>query len=206
MAGKRCAQARTDARLTPDTSHLRLPLFNTTLCAPCSPCPPCEIFFRQPAILLVYSYIMSSPIRTRALEVNDRAAWQQLWDGYLEFYRQSLPREITEFTWSRLVDPSETLSGIVAVDAKDRLLGFAHQHIHLSTWSTKGYCYLEDLYVEPSARGSGVGRALIEAVYRWADERGATRVYWHTEETNEQARRLYDRIGKLAPFVQYRRE
>lgn len=68
------------------------------------------------------------------------------------------------------------------------------------------YCYLEDLYVDPASRGAGIGRALIDAMYRWADERGVTRVYWHTDELNSNARALYDRVGKLAPFVQYRRE
>jgi GNAT superfamily N-acetyltransferase len=149
---------------------------------------------------------MTQLIRTRVIQAADHDAWRILWDGYLRFYEQTLPREITEFTWSRLIDPSNSLCGFVAVDAQDRPQGFAHQHIHLSTWSAQGYCYLEDLYVDESTRGRGVGRALIEAVYRWAEARGATRVYWHTEQSNARARQLYDRVGKLAPFVQYRRE
>jgi GNAT superfamily N-acetyltransferase len=148
---------------------------------------------------------MAQKITVREIQASDRAAWEVLWDGYLQFYNQYLPSEVTEFTWSRLLDPKEPLSGFVAVDAADQLRGFVHHHIHLSTWSVQGYCYLEDLFVEPSARGLGAGRALIEAVYAWADERGATRVYWHTGETNKQARRLYDRVGMFVPYVQYRR-
>jgi GNAT superfamily N-acetyltransferase len=154
---------------------------------------------------MVYAYPMAQLIRTRDIQATDRAVWQVLWDSYLSFYKQDLPREITEFTWSRLIDPTSALCGIVAIDNNDHVQGFAHQHVHLSTWSRQGYCYLEDLYVDESARGLGVGRALIEAVYRWADQRGSTRVYWHTEESNTRARQLYDRIGVLAPYVQYRR-
>jgi GNAT superfamily N-acetyltransferase len=146
------------------------------------------------------------PIHIRALRLADRSAWNTLWNGYLEFYKQSLAPEITEFTWARLNDPNSPLCGFAAEDHEGQLRGFVHQHIHLSTWSRAGYCYLEDLYVDPASRGAGIGRALIEAVYRWADERGVTRVYWHTDELNSNARALYDRVGKLAPFVQYRRE
>ena len=76
---------------------------------------------------------------------------------------------------------------------------------HRSTWSKTWYCYLEDLFVRPDIRAKGTGRQLIEAVYREADARGATRTYWFTRGDNERARRLYDRLGTLSPFVQYRR-
>jgi GNAT superfamily N-acetyltransferase len=76
---------------------------------------------------------------------------------------------------------------------------------HPSTWSPTAYCYLEDLFVGREARHHGTGRALIEAVYKEADKRGATRTYWATKEDNRTARRLYDRVATLSPFVQYRR-
>jgi GNAT superfamily N-acetyltransferase len=148
---------------------------------------------------------MAPKIRIRDIQASDRVAWEELWTAYLEFYKQYLPPEVTEFTWSRLLDSSEPLSGFVAVDNAERLVGFVHHHIHLSTWSLQGYCYLEDLYVDKAARGLGAGRALIETVYEWADERGATRVYWHTDVANVPARRLYDRVGMFVPYVQYRR-
>lgn len=141
----------------------------------------------------------------RVLQPADRARWDALWAGYLEFYKHALPQEITEATWLRLVDPQQQPYGFVAVDANDKVVGFVHYHFHLSTWTLNGYCYLEDLFVDPSARGLGAGRALIEAVYRAADERGASRVYWHTENDNERAQALYNQLATLSPFVQYRR-
>ena len=57
----------------------------------------------------------------------------------------------------------------------------------------------------PQARGTGTGRALIEAVYAAADASGAPRVYWLTQEDNHTARKLYDRIGRLSGFVKYER-
>ena len=76
---------------------------------------------------------------------------------------------------------------------------------HCSTWSIGPYCYLEDLFVEPALRAQGIGRALIEAVYREADTRGCSRTYWMTQESNYRARGLYDQLAAKSPFVQYRR-
>jgi ribosomal protein S18 acetylase RimI-like enzyme len=80
-----------------------------------------------------------------------------------------------------------------------------HYLFHPITWSIAERCYLEDLFVSPSARGAGAGRALIEAVYRSADAAGADQVYWLTAASNEAARRLYDRVGRATPFIKYQR-
>jgi GNAT superfamily N-acetyltransferase len=148
---------------------------------------------------------MTESIHVRALLGADRAAWEALFRGYINFYEAKVPDPVIEVTWQRLLAQQDGLLGLVAVDAGDRPIGLAHALFHRSTWSPTTYCYLEDLYVDRSARHHGTGRALIEAVYHEADRRGATRTYWATKEDNRQARRLYDRLGTLSPFVQYRR-
>ena len=145
-------------------------------------------------------------IRVRALHSGDHERWGELWQGYLDFYRSALPAAITDLTWHRLLDPTHPFQGLAAVTAQERIEGIVHFHIHASTWARVGYCYLEDLFVDPGCRGQGAGRALIEAVYRAADEQGAERVYWHTETTNEQAQYLYRQVAELTPFVQFRRQ
>lgn len=135
----------------------------------------------------------------------DRAQWQPLWQGYVDFYRRSVPDTVTEHTWSRILTPEGEVRAFVAEQEDGALAGFVHYIFHPSTWSLAGYCYLEDLFVAPEARGRGVGKALIEAVYDAADVHGATRVYWNTQQHNAAARRLYDRVASLSEFVQYRR-
>ena len=143
-------------------------------------------------------------VMIRELRGSDKPRWDELWAGYLEFYKATdLPAPITALTWRRLLDPAVQPYGLAALDG-DRMIGFVHYHFHLSTWSATDYCYLEDLFVDPAVRGQGAGRALIEAVYAAARQRGSTRVYWHTQEFNKQARTLYDRVARLTPFVQYR--
>lgn len=143
-------------------------------------------------------------VEVRPLQTADRERWNELWRGYLEFYRYSLPADLTDLTWRRLLDPAHPFQGLVALDGQ-RVVGIVHFHVHASTWARVGYCYLEDLFVDAACRGLGTGRALIEAVYRTADEQGAERVYWHTENTNERAQHLYRQVAELTPFVQYRR-
>ena len=73
--------------------------------------------------------------------------------------------------------------GYVAED-DGALVGLVHALVHPTTWAMGPNCYLEDLFVDPGARGSGVGRALIEAVVAEARTRGADAVYWHTQAFN----------------------
>jgi GNAT superfamily N-acetyltransferase len=140
----------------------------------------------------------------RPIRINDREAWQQLWRGYLEFYRAALAPEVTEQTWAALCDPTSAVHGLIAAQ-DERLMGLAHLIMHPTTWATGPTCYLEDLYVDRESRGLNIARRLIEAVYAFADESGAASVYWHTQEYNAPARSLYDTLAHRTSFVVYRR-
>lgn len=141
--------------------------------------------------------------RVRPLAPHDRTAWDRLWTGYLEFYGTSLQPDVSEATWSRLLYADAAMFALVA-EQDATVIGIVHGVMHPATWSIGPYCYLEDLFVDPAARGSGAGRALIEAVYARADAAGASRVYWMTHKDNP-ARRLYDQVATVSEFVQYRR-
>jgi GNAT superfamily N-acetyltransferase len=148
----------------------------------------------------------SDTISVRRLQPRDKAAWLPLFKGYIEFYKAAVADDVIEETWQRLLsDKEEFHIGLVAVDALDAPIGLAHVLFHRSTWTKTCYCYLEDLFVQPNIRGGGIGRKLIEAVYREADARKATRTYWTTQEFNYRARGLYDQVAAKSPFIQYRR-
>lgn len=144
-------------------------------------------------------------VRVRHLGPRDHDQWLVLFRAYIDFYRADVPDEIVALTWTRLMDRTSGMVGLCAVTEQDQPVGIALLIFHLSTWSATTYCYLEDLYVAPEARGRGAGKALIEAIYAEADARGATRTYWVTEEENDDARRLYERVANRAPYVQFRR-
>jgi len=124
---------------------------------------------------------------------------------YITFYEENVPEDVIELTWRRLLAQDDNMAGLIATDGEGRALGIVNMVFHRSTWSPTWYCYLEDLFVAAEARGKGVGRALIEATYAEADRRRASRTYWATHENNGTARALYDQLGELTEFVQYRR-
>lgn len=140
----------------------------------------------------------------RDLKPEDRPAWEDLWSGYLKFYNTPLDPVVTEVTWSRFFETKEPMFCLVA-ELDDQVVGIVHCVLHRGTWAIQDHCYLEDLFVAKSARGHGVGRTLIEAVYKRADELQCERVYWLTHESNSTARKLYDKIGENSGFIQYRR-
>jgi len=142
-------------------------------------------------------------ITVRPLKTEDKSRWLELWNGYLTFYETSLSSEQTELTWNRLMDSNYGVFGLMA-EKDGAMVGITHFMFRPSTWAPKDYCYLEDLFVDPTVRGGGAGRALISRVIEVAKEHGAGRVYWTTKENNAQARILYDSFIKVSEFVQYR--
>ena len=147
---------------------------------------------------------MRQPAEIRSVRPDERAAWEPLWRGYQDFYKVALSAEVTETAWRRFHDSAEPMFLLGAYHA-GKLRGIVQYILHRSTWSVGGYCYLQDLFVSPDARGGGMGRLLIEAVYEKAREVGITRVYWLTHETNYRGRELYDKVADNAGFIQYRK-
>jgi GNAT superfamily N-acetyltransferase len=132
----------------------------------------------------------------------DRARWQELFEGYNTFYERTLPAEIYEEKWRAFLE-NDTIHALCARDENNNIVGITHFFKHPST-SGPDVCYLQDLFTAAEARGRGVGRALIGAVAEWAKERNCARLYWHTSEFNETARRLYDQVAEKTPFIHYR--
>ncbi|MCI4644292.1 MAG: GNAT family N-acetyltransferase [Hyphomonadaceae bacterium] len=145
------------------------------------------------------------PLVVRALEPGDEADWRQLWTGYLDFYESSVSEEVYQTTFSRLLgDDPQDFHALIAVQ-NGQPVGLAHYLFHRHCWRVENVVYLQDLFVDPDCRGTGAGRALIEALYDIADRRGTGSVYWLTQDFNEAARKLYDRVATVTPFIKYQR-
>ncbi|WP_298224339.1 GNAT family N-acetyltransferase [Acidocella sp.] len=141
----------------------------------------------------------------RPIRPEDKPNWLSLWRGYLSFYKEALPDTVTEIVWSRFLDPTEPMFALVA-EEDSALLGLVHYIFHRNTWMVNDVCYLEDLFTDEAARGKGVGRALVEAVYQRARAAEISRVYWVTHETNTTAQALYNKIADKPGFIQYRKQ
>jgi GNAT superfamily N-acetyltransferase len=152
--------------------------------------------------------LLSTTLQIRPVQPADFPQWKPLWDGYNAFYGRegptALPADQTNLTWSRFFDAYEPMHALVAEQA-GQLLGLVHYLFHRSTIAPRSNCYLQDLFTLPSARGKGVGRALIEDVYRRAQQAGSSRVYWLTHESNATAIQLYDKVAENSGFIVYRK-
>lgn len=154
---------------------------------------------------------MTAKVEIRPIALTDEPEWRRLWTSYLEFYESSVPEEVYRTTLDRIVGEHvvgeasfyEPRGLLALVDGKP--VGLVHYFYHRHGWKIEPVCYLQDLYAAPEVRGTGLGRALIEAVYARADADGCPSVYWMTQEFNATARKLYDRIATLTPFVKYSR-
>lgn len=140
-------------------------------------------------------------IKIRPIELGDKERWLELFKEYIVFYKSSLSDAQFELTWKRL-NSEFNIKGLVA-EFDNKIVGFTHYIWRPSTWEVEDFCYLEDLYVDPKNRKSGVGRALIKAVEEIASAKGSKRLYWTTAPDNETARKLYDKVA-ITDRVQYK--
>jgi GNAT superfamily N-acetyltransferase len=148
-------------------------------------------------------------IAVREAVPSDFDQWLSLWEGYNLFYERvgpkAVPMEVTRVTWARFFDHYEPMHCLVA-EEKGSLVGIVHYLFHRHTTMLGPICYLQDLFTSEAARGRGVGRALIEAVYERAKAVGSPRVYWQTHETNAAAQQLYNKLAERSGFIVYRRD
>lgn len=145
------------------------------------------------------------PVEIRPLQAADLAGWQGLWAGYLDFYGTNVSDDVYASTFARLLGCDDhDFNALVAVH-DGTLVGLTHYLFHRHCWRIENVCYLQDLYVSPTVRGTGVGRQLIAAVYDAADQNAVQNVYWLTQDSNDTARKLYDRVGQKTNFLKYQR-
>ena len=145
------------------------------------------------------------PLKIRPLIAEDRTEWGQMWGDYLSFYETDVAPEIYETTFARLIDSTNPVQNALVAELDGAAVGIVHYIYHAHNWRAEDVCDLQDLYAKEAVRGQGIGRTLIEAVYGAADANGTPSVYWMTQDFNENARLLYDRIGTLTPFIKYSR-
>ena len=142
-------------------------------------------------------------VTIRTIEGRDEARWRELWDGYCRFYERELSEPVTRHTWTRIMDETSSVHAIVAEREGEGVIGIANYVIHENTWTLTPVCYLEDLFVDPAQRATGVGRQLIDWLLAEMIKQRWSRLYWNTRENNYRARGLYDKYTPHSGFVRY---
>ena len=147
---------------------------------------------------------MAARVEVRSVGQDERADWEQLWRCFQSFHRFTVSDEAIEVTWERFHDPAEPMF-VLGAYVDGQMAGIAQYVFHRSCSTIGDFCFLHNLFVADEARGKGIGRALIEAVYAAAARHGASRVLWNVLESNTAARSLYDKVAERSGFIQYRK-
>ena len=142
-------------------------------------------------------------LKIRPVTPADRADWDRLYQGYATFYGVPQTAEMRDRVFGWLMDDAHECCGLVAEEASGKLVGLTHFRPFSSPLRAATSCFLDDLFVDPDARGSGAAPALIEAVTDEARKNGWGVVRWITAENNYRARNLYDRVATRTPWVTY---
>lgn len=142
------------------------------------------------------------PFQIRKIQPADRDQWEALFLAYGVFYETAFTQQIVEGVWEWLMDPSHSVSGFVA-ESEGTLLGFAHLREQADTFRAGPSWFLDDLFTLPTARGRGVGRALIDALKEHGAAHGGGDLRWITAADNTQAQHLYDTLASRTSWVMY---
>ena len=143
-----------------------------------------------------------SELTIRPVAPADREQWGEVYRGYRDFYEKEHDPAVFETVWEWLGDPARETRGLVA-ELDGRIVGLAHYRSFARPLAGATGLYLDDLFTTPAARGAGVASALIARLREIARDEGANVLRWVTAESNETARRLYDRVATATPWVTY---
>jgi ribosomal protein S18 acetylase RimI-like enzyme len=134
-----------------------------------------------------------SEVSIRRATSADLDAAARLFTGYLRFYGRDTPEsEARVFIGERLARQD---SVFYLAEADGEALGFTQLYPSFASLSLAPSWILNDLYVDPSARGRGVGEALMQAARSLAQQEGAAELMLQTARTNATAQRLYEKLG-----------
>ncbi len=143
------------------------------------------------------------PLTIRSPALEDRAGWDRLYQGYAAFYEVTQTPEMRDKVWSWIMDPAQTTEGLIAVNDAGEAVGLAHFRAYARPLSASTGGFLDDLFVDPDARGGRVATQLIGAIRAIAEQHGWSVLRWITAEDNYRARGLYDQLAARTPWVTY---
>lgn len=147
-----------------------------------------------------------SMIAVRDIREGDRAAWHRLFADYGRFYHSEFGPVVLDGVWAWLMDAEADVCAVVAVNADDDVIGFAHYRQLSDTFTARSDWYLDDLFVQPSSRGSGAATAMIDAVSERATSDGGGTLRWITAADNATAQSVYDKIATRTTWVTYEKQ
>ena len=142
-------------------------------------------------------------MRVESLKINDKEQWCKLYQGYADFYKMPMNDDILDTVWSWIFDEENKFYAIGARSSQGNLVGFMHFREMPSPLRGSLIGFLDDLYVHPEHRGSGMVQSLFKELKSLAQKNYWPYVRWITASDNQRARAVYDKISGTIDFVTY---
>ena len=148
--------------------------------------------------------IYEKKFEVKFIAPEDKQEWRSLFEGYAQFYSVGISVAVADETFSWLLNPDHVLEGLIARDCEGRAVGIAHVRACPRPLGGCEVGFLDDMFVIPDSRGSGVADAIFADLKLLAEARGWQTIRWITQHFNERGRRFYDRYTDgPSDFIMY---
>ena len=138
----------------------------------------------------------------RNLEEKDKKNWENLYNGYANFYKVPMNRGILDTLWNWIHDKNHIVNG-VCYELEDKIVGIAHYRTMPRPIKGEYIGFLDDLYVDPNYRGQKIAQKIINYLKTLSKDNNWSGIRWITHSSNENAKKLYDKIANNTGFEIY---
>ena len=138
----------------------------------------------------------------RFLDQKDKEKWAKLYNGYADFYKVPMNTGILDTLWNWIHDKNHVVNGI-CFELDNKIVGIAHYRTMPRPIKGQYVGFLDDLFVEPEMRGQKIAQKLINHLKSLSEVNNWDGIRWITHSSNENAKRLYDKIANNTGFELY---
>tara|TARA_Y100001935_G_scaffold63473_1_gene53361 strand:- start:273 stop:710 length:438 start_codon:yes stop_codon:yes gene_type:complete len=138
----------------------------------------------------------------RNLEEKDKKNWENLYNGYANFYKVPMNRGILDTLWNWIHDKNHIVNG-VCYELEDKIVGIAHYRTMPRPIKGEYIGFLDDLYVDPNYRGQKIAQKIINYLKTLSKDNNWSGIRWITHSSNNNAKKLYDKIADNTGFEIY---
>ena len=138
----------------------------------------------------------------RFLEQKDKEKWTKLYNSYADFYKVPMNTGILDTLWNWIHDKNHVVNGI-CFELDNKIVGIAHYRTMPRPIKGQYIGFLDDLFVEPEMRGQKIAQKLINHLKSLSKVNNWDGIRWITQSSNENAKKLYDKIANNTGFELY---
>ena len=138
----------------------------------------------------------------RYLDHKDKEKWEKLYYAYADFYKVPMNSRILDTLWNWILDDNHTVNGI-CYELEGNIVGIAHYRTMPRPIKGQYIGFLDDLFVEPEFRGQQIAQKLISYLKSLSKANNWDGIRWITHSSNENAKKLYDKIANNTGFELY---